>query len=91
MKSKTTKAAGKASLDPLVRCCGSCRFWDESWMKENIDRDETAPEVDGGECRRFPPPAERPGCEWEGWCFPVTLRRDWCGEYSPNAESEALT
>lgn len=81
MKSKTTKAAGKASLDPLVRC-GTCRWWDTSWTSENIDQ-TAGDNYEAGECRRFPPTWTHQDVMDE-WPWPMTLRRDWCGEHTPN-------
>jgi hypothetical protein len=61
-------------------------FWDESWTKEHIDRDEARPEYDLGECRRFPPCWQRgrEGGDDYAWPLPKTERREWCGEYKPN-------
>ena len=78
-KLRTANTAGKASLDPLVRCDG-CRFWES-----NIDNDNG---LEVGICHRHPPqPIKGSGKTdtWEGYSQPFTTEVDWCGDHTPNA------
>ena len=76
MKSKTRKAAGKASLDPLVRCA-NCRYWEDGWDRYGDN------EI--GTCCRFPPVhVSGDGLDQECWTNPRTCDNEWCGEHTPN-------
>ena len=82
MKSKTTKAAGKASLHPLVRC-KSCRFCEDigtHWEGYSV-----------GICHRFPPRCKTPTPDPEGYEQPLVAREgDWCGEHTPNTGAHRM-
>ena len=89
MKSKTRKAAGKASLDPLVRC-ETCKYWDHYEDVEAVDKGRTS----YGRCRRYPaqymPDADDGDGEdpWYKWNQPAMFNDEWCGEHTPNARPE---
>jgi hypothetical protein len=80
MKSKPRKAAGKASITPLVRC-SSCRFCEDigtHWEGYSV-----------GICHRFPPRCKMPTPDPDGYEQPLVAREgDWCGEHTPNASGE---
>ena len=87
MKSKTRKAAGKASLDPLVGCCKMCAHFTETRLWDGRP---------AGTCHRHAP---RP---WVGHLehvkadrgsmgilvvqpiWPQVFTTDRCGEHTPN-------
>jgi hypothetical protein len=86
MKSKTRKAAGKASLDPLVRC-GTCAFFHRFTKKPRKGM-----RLVYGECRRMPPRPDLADEFWNenkrvpaGWIFPRVHEEIWCGQHTPNA------
>lgn len=74
MNAKTTKTTDGRTVPSLLDpppapTCATCRYWRE---------DETLaiePDVDVGECRRFPPRADDRVVTSEA--------DDWCGEHRP--------
>lgn len=58
----------------MSETCETCRFWGDHGQ------------VDGwaafARCRRFPPMPKADGRS-EGYVFPATPERQWCGEYQP--------
>ena len=75
-------------VDSLVRCDG-CRWWNAQGLDAGDGWETESGPTPFGECKRFPPTTVNDGEGTEPIArHDYTLADDWCGEFTPNAESE---
>lgn len=81
--------------------CENCRFWQELPDGHQLYVDNNN---ECGHCRRYPPQfdaayvAEKMRDEDQAhinesalvtaWCFPVTVKKEWCGEFQPKESGQ---
>lgn len=76
-----------------MESCETCRFWQDADPTET-EKDRSIGSEYSGWCKRHAPRplivigARDEGLASEHVVWPLTIFRDWCGEFKPNCETK---